>query len=154
MPDDEPEGPFCRAAYCVEPLGHAGRHGGLHYRLLDIAGVSNPAHASCECHPRPASRGWHCEAYGDALPEACFFDLVLHCASPAECAERMAGERVRVGERAAELAAAGDPFWSELVREYPDLGDLLGGRRIRTERADAAGDRPAGGPDARGQDPG
>lgn len=45
---------FCRAAYCTGFAGHAGRHTGLHYVMLDVHQQPNPVHAMCSCHPWPA----------------------------------------------------------------------------------------------------
>lgn len=72
-------------------------------------------------------RGWVCEAYGDKLPEACFFDLAAPCGSRAECEARLPGERERIFGRIQEMAAGGDLAAREMAAEIKGAEELLGG---------------------------
>lgn len=90
---------------------------------------------------RPAADGgWDCTAYGakgTAVGALCFFSEDLGgrvCGTATECADRMAGERVRLFDRIGELAAAGDPAGKVLAQEFSSPDELLGG-------ADPAADR-------------
>lgn len=68
---------------------------------------------------------WTCTAYGPAFPGLCFFSEVRPCEAEAECAPRMAGERVRVFDRIRELDAAGDDLGHFLAGEFTHPDQLL-----------------------------
>lgn len=80
---------------------------------------------------------WDCDAYGPKGREIgalCFIAGQLGtrtCASAAACRQVMNAERQRVFARIRELAAAGDPVFTDLAEAFPDPGMLLGGDQAR-----------------------
>lgn len=75
---------------------------------------------------------WPCEAYGPeglTFGARCFRAAVDErvCADPQACARFLTGERQRVYQRIAELAAAGDPAWAYVESQVNGPDELLGG---------------------------